>query len=366
MKQNNELDVIVSPLLAWLTTHRRPLPWRQSPTPYHVWISEIMLQQTRIEAVIPYYERFIRELPDVKALASVDDERLMKLWQGLGYYSRARNLKKAALTVMEKHGGALPADVDALRALSGIGDYTAGAVASIAFGLPEPAVDGNVLRVIMRFLGCESDVMLPTTKKRTADMLREIYPEGEDAKGLTEAIMELGESVCVPSGTPHCEDCPLAHLCRAHADGRETTLPVRLAKKQKRQERLTVLLLMHEGRTVIRKRKPTGLLASLWEFPNVPYIATAEEAWQAAEALGLCPLTASPAPNATHVFTHVIWDMNAFVLECQAPPENGELLLVSADEIRQEYAIPTAFRTYEAFALALMDTGKPTDNATEK
>ena len=235
MNQKQKLSQIITPLLCWYERHKRPLPWRMEPTPYHVWISEIMLQQTRIEAVIPYYERFLKELPDVAALAAADDDRLMKLWEGLGYYSRARNLKKAALQIMEKHGGELPESAEELKRLSGIGDYTAGAISSICFGKPEPAVDGNVLRVIMRVLGKTDDIALSSTKKETADALREIYPEGDDAKGLTQAIMELGESVCIPNGEPKCGVCPLAALCRARAENSVDSIPVKSPKKPRKR-----------------------------------------------------------------------------------------------------------------------------------
>ena len=216
MKETEErLRACVAPLLSWYRGARRELPWRAEPTPYRVWVSEIMLQQTRIEAVIPYYERFMAELPDVAALAAVPEERLLKLWEGLGYYSRARNLKKAAERVTAEHGGALPADAAALRKLPGIGDYTAGAIASIAFGLPEPAVDGNVLRVVMRLTACGDDVLEQRTRRRVAGELRAVYPSGGEAGLLTEALMELGETLCLPNGEPRCESCPLRTLKRA-------------------------------------------------------------------------------------------------------------------------------------------------------
>ena len=201
--QTTPLSSTVEPLLAWYGQYRRSLPWRDAPTPYHVWLSEIMLQQTRIEAVIPYYERFLAAYPTVAQLAAADDERLMKLWEGLGYYSRARNLKRAAKQVVEQYGGELPADYTALRALPGIGAYTAGAIASIAFGLPEPAVDGNVLRVVTRLTADERDIMKESTKKGVTEALRAVYPtEPAEAAAMTQALMELGERVCIPSGEP--------------------------------------------------------------------------------------------------------------------------------------------------------------------
>jgi len=240
MYDQKQLKKLISPLLSWYEKNKRPLPWRNDPTPYHVWISEIMLQQTRIEAVIPYYERFLRELPDIASLAAVPDDRLMKLWEGLGYYSRARNLKKAACALMEKYGGQLPDSAEELRRLSGIGDYTAGAIASISFGKPEPAVDGNVLRVIMRYLGKTDDIALQATKKETAAALRAVYPSGNAASNLTQAIMELGESVCIPNGQPKCECCPLSSLCVAKTENLTDSIPVKSPKKPRKQEPKTV------------------------------------------------------------------------------------------------------------------------------
>ena len=215
-------------LVAWYRENKKDYPWRQEPTPYHVWISEIMLQQTRIEAALDYYTRFIKELPDVFALAAVEDDRLMKLWQGLGYYSRARNLKKAALTLVNDYGGVLPDDAKALQKLPGIGEYTAGAIASIAYHKPEPAVDGNVLRVLSRLLLSYDDIMLPATKKAMTAKLRSVYPCGEEASLLTEGIMELGEVVCIPNGEPRCAVCPVAEFCRAKEKGERISKSVRL------------------------------------------------------------------------------------------------------------------------------------------
>jgi A/G-specific adenine glycosylase len=232
MNDKQLIRAAVPLLVDWCAAVRRPLPWRLEPTPYHVWISEIMLQQTRIEAVIPYYERFLAALPDVAALAAVDDDRLMKLWEGLGYYSRARNLKKAAQQVIERFGGALPATAEELRSLSGIGEYTAGAIASLAFHKPEPAVDGNVLRVLSRLLASKDDVMSPAVRKSVTTQLRDVYPSGERAALLTEGLMELGETVCIPNGEPLCDACPAAALCRARAAGDPTQYPVRSAPKE--------------------------------------------------------------------------------------------------------------------------------------
>ena len=255
----------------WFSENGRDLPWRREPDPYRVWLSEIMLQQTRIEAVIPYYFRFLEAFPSVSSLAEAEDGRLYKLWEGLGYYSRARNLKKAAIILARDYGGALPPDPKLLRSLPGIGDYTAGAVASIAFGLPEPAVDGNVLRVLSRVSLYGGDVMLPAAKKEAAEALREIYPGGRAAAMMTEGLMEIGEVVCVPNGEPLCASCPLRGLCQAEARGEALNYPVRSPRKERRIEERTVFLIRAPGgRFLLRRRPAEGLLGGMWEFPSVP------------------------------------------------------------------------------------------------
>jgi A/G-specific adenine glycosylase len=333
-------------LTAWYRTSERPFPWRQSPTPYHVWLSEIMLQQTRIEAVIPYYERFIAELPDVASLAAVDDERLMKLWEGLGYYSRARNLKKAAIAVMEQFDGQLPQTAKELRRLAGIGPYTAGAVASIAFGQPEPAVDGNVLRVVSRLLADPSDIMLPATRERVTEQLRATYPEaGQGCRTLTQAWMELGERVCIPNGTPHCEDCPVRTLCLAHETGAEEEYPVRSAKKPRRIEPRTVLLLFCGDRFAVRRRPDTGLLAGLWEFPSLEGEIGEDGVRDYLATLGIKAGMMTPTSPAKHIFTHIEWHMNGYAVDCADSGDN-DLTWVTAEEWLRDYAAPTAYRAF--------------------
>ena len=340
-------DELIAPLLSWFCSVRSPLPWRESKDPYRIWLSEIMLQQTRIEAVIPYYHRFLSEAPSVKALAELPDERLMKLWEGLGYYSRARNLKKASLLVMEHHGGSLPRNFSALRALPGIGDYTAGAIASIAFGLPEPAVDGNVLRVIMRLSGREDDIALDATKKAVTEWLREIYPEGEDAGDLTEGLMELGEKVCLPVGAPKCSECPLAAQCAARRDERWRELPKKSPKKERRTEEYTVLLLCSERGVALRKRPTKGLLAGLWEFPMLDGHLSEKEVCSRLSELGIKVSSIHPCGKASHIFTHITWNMIGMRLICDAeqlPEELGEFF--PPERLRDEIAVPTAYRYF--------------------
>ena len=345
MNRNSETEKLKSCLplvIQWYAECGRPLPWRQEPSPYHVWLSEIMLQQTRIEAVIPYYWRFLREFPTVEALAGAEDERLMKLWEGLGYYSRARNLKKAAVQIMEQYGGRLPQQAAALKKLPGIGDYTAGAIASIAYGQPEPAVDGNVLRVLARLLASEEDIALTGTKARFTALLRQSYPSGREAALLTEGIMELGETICIPNGEAKCTACPLQAHCLAHETDTVTRYPVKSPPRERRLEQRTVLLLRHAGRYAIRKREGKGLLEELWEFPNQLGRFSAREAQAWAEAQGLTVTACVPCPPGKHIFTHVEWHMEAFLLDCAG--EGGPFLWKSPAEISGEYSVPTAFR----------------------
>ena len=332
------LPCIAGPLLAWYEKNARELPWRRDVTPYRVWVSEIMLQQTRIEAAKGYFERFTAAFPTVQALAAAERDRVMKLWEGLGYYSRARNLHEAAGIVVSDHGGELPADYAALRALPGIGDYTAGAIASIAFGLPEPAVDGNVLRIGARLTACEQSIGSEKIKKQLREALRKQYTERCGA--LSSAIMELGETVCLP-GTPDCGRCPLAELCAAHRLGRETEFPVMPEKKPRKQQDMTVFLLEHEGRFALRRREDRGLLAGLWEFPNAPGRLDREGALAWAEKRGLRPLSAHGCGEALHIFSHVQWNMTGWRIRCGEAPE--ELVWAENDE---EHALPAAFRAY--------------------
>ena len=333
------------PLIDWYRAHQRPLPWRSSPTPYHVWISEIMLQQTRIEAVIPYYERFLAALPDVRALAEVDDERLMKLWEGLGYYSRARNLKKAAALLCNHYDGTLPADFEELRSLPGIGDYTAGAIASIAYGLPEPAVDGNVLRVYARLTACPDDVMSVKTRKAVTAALRELYPRGGNAGLLTQGLMELGENICIPNGEPRCKECPLNSQCQAYRTNTASQYPVRAPKKARRIEERTVFILRYAGKIAMRKRPAHGLLADLWELPALDGMADIDtiEAWLAACETSI--ETIKPCGQAKHIFTHVEWHMTGYDITCTT--ESPAFVWMDKDALAA-CASPTAFKFYRA------------------
>ncbi len=330
-------------LLPWYDAHVRDLPWRRDPSPYRVWVSEIMLQQTRIEAVKGYFDRFMAALPTVRDLAAAPEETVLKLWEGLGYYSRARNLHKAAKVIVEKYGGELPADAGALRALPGIGDYTAGAVASIAFGLPEPAVDGNVLRICARLTCCPDGIGDAAVKTSFREDLRCQYPTHR-CGDFTSALMELGETVCLP-GTPDCDACPLRDLCRACEAGTQTEYPVMPEKRPRKVQDRTVFLLEHEGRAALVRRPDKGLLAGMWELPNVEGALSEAEAMAQAAAWGCGPLSAAPCGEAVHIFTHLEWHMTGWRIQCAAAPER--FAWTTPAQRADTYAVPAAFRAYK-------------------
>ncbi len=329
-------------LLPWYYVNRRALPWRADREPYHVWLSEIMLQQTRVEAVKGYYARFLATVPTIEALAGCDDDTLHKLWEGLGYYSRVRNLKKAAQVVMEKHGGRFPENFQDILALPGIGDYTAGAICSICFDAPTPAVDGNVLRVAARLTRDDRPIQLPAMKADVRQKLAEIYPAR--AGDFTQALMELGATVCGPNRAPDCGACPCRAFCQGAIHGDAEKFPVRLAKKQRKTEKKTLFIFSCDGRYALEKRPNQGLLAGLWQFPNVDGHLTAEEALAQAEALGLRPAQVHRQRELSHIFTHIQWDMRGFYIEVKEAA--GELQWFTAEEIEEKAALPTAFRQF--------------------
>ncbi len=346
------VETVTCRLLSWYDSGRRILPWRENPTPYHVWVSEIMLQQTRVEAVKPYYDRFMRALPDIASLSGVPEDELLKLWEGLGYYSRARNLKRAAQIIMEEYGGNMPGEYDALLGLPGIGSYTAGAISSIAFGRREPAVDGNVLRVLARLKGDERDISLAGVRREIEKELRALMP-GERPGDFNQAMMELGATVCVPSGRPNCPACPLEGYCTAHFEGKELDYPRRTPKKARAVEEKTVLIIRDENRAALQKRPEKGLLAGMYEFPCMEGHRSAQEVLDYLSRQGLSVLRIEPLKSSKHIFTHKEWHMIGYAVRVDELAQNRtpeQMIFVERQKARETYPIPSAYRAYLEYA----------------
>ena len=342
------LDRIAAPLLTWYDRQRRVLPWREDPVPYHVWVSEIMLQQTRVEAVKPYYDRFMRSLPDIEKLAIAEEEVLLKLWEGLGYYNRVRNLNKAAVEIMEKYGGNMPEDYEDLLKLPGIGSYTAGAIASIAYGKPVPAVDGNVLRVLARLRCDDRDIMQQWVKKKIEEELAVVIPK-ERPGDFNQALMELGAVVCIPNGEPACGKCPWEDICMAHQKGVETQFPVKSGKKSRKVEEKTVLIIRDENKAALQKRPSKGLLAGMYEFPNIEGHLSEKEVLVWLKEIGLSVIRIEPLTESRHIFTHKEWHMIGYsvrVDELDRGDTNSGLIFVEQNEAKDKYPIPSAYSAY--------------------
>ena len=320
------MKAAVSPLLEWYRVCKRDLPWRKARTFYSVLVSELMLQQTRVEAVKERYVQFLQRFPAPEALAGASEDEVLKNWEGLGYYSRARNLHKAAKIIAEQ---GFPKDFAGVRALPGVGDYTAGAICSIALGLPQPAVDGNVLRILSRLYADGANIDEPATRARWSELLRAAYPP--ETGDFCEALMELGAIVCVPNGAPLCGACPWAGFCRAHLAGEEERYPVRSEKKARRIVEATVLVLRCGNKYALEKRPAKGLLAGLWQFPFFE-----------GEAPDFGKVLAEK--RAKHIFTHVEWRMQGRLVQARA--ELPQYVWATADEIRRTYAVPSALKAF--------------------
>ena len=342
MDQTHEvLKMLPDALLPWYEVNKRDLPWRNDKNPYHIWLSEVMLQQTRVEAVKDYYLRFIKAIPSVNHLSRVDDEVLNKLWEGLGYYSRARNLKKAAVRLVNECGGTIPADHDYILQLPGVGRYTAGAICSIAFNMRTPAVDGNVMRVISRILDDDTPIDIPAHRKWMDEKLKDVYPE--NSCDFTQALMELGATVCGPNKKPECDKCPCCSFCTGKKNGREALLPARLPKRKRRIEEYTVYIIKSQDKYALRKRND-GLLAGLWEFPNTMGKVEPQNALVILEKMGLKPSQLFRVVERKHIFTHIEWSLRGFYVETQYP--EGDFTWFTAEQIRSQAALPTAFRQF--------------------
>ena len=341
--KNENLKKLPAPLLAWYEENKRDLPWRQEVSPYRTWVSEIMLQQTRVAAVVPYFQRFMEAYPTVETLAAADTEELLHLWQGLGYYSRARNLQKAARVIMKDYGSVFPHTYEAVRALPGIGDYTAGAILSIAMGQDVPAVDGNVLRVVSRITGCKENVLDDKVRKKLRSWVAEVLPKGQ-AGVFNQAMMDLGAGVCLPNGEPLCDACPAREFCEAKAESLQKQLPVRKKSKEKRVEKHTVFVLCRGEEVAICKRPEKGLLAGLWEYPNVVGELSEQAAAKQLEKWNVIPHLWVKKISATHIFTHIRWEMTGYIVEIVG---NGKSEWIWADkEERHKKAVPSAFARF--------------------
>lgn len=337
-------------LISWYRENRRKLPWREDPTPYHVWISEIMLQQTRVEAVKPYYARFLKALPTVKDLAEAEEDTLLKLWEGLGYYNRVRNMQKAAQQIMMDFDGQFPDHYEAILSLKGIGSYTAGAISAFAYGLPKAAVDGNVLRVLSRILGNREDIMKASVKKQMEEKLEKVIPPKE-ASDFGQGLIELGALICLPNGEPKCRECPLQKWCSAYREGLQDEIPVRRKPKERKKEKKTVFIFRDGEKAAIRKRPKKGLLAGLYELPNEKGHLSMEEAVAYSKKIGLTPVRVKALGEAKHIFSHVEWEMTGYFIwvdelekSCREP-----MLFVRPEEVEKEYPIPSAFEKYVGY-----------------
>ena len=362
-----QYEKIADPLLAWYDRGHRSLPWREDPVAYKVWISEIMLQQTRVEAVKPYFNRFINELPDVRSLAECEEDKLLKLWEGLGYYNRARNLQKAAKQVMEEYGGQMPHTQDELLKLAGIGNYTSGAIASIAFGEKVPAVDGNVLRILSRLSLDEEDILKDSTKRRVERQLLEVMPKSRPGD-FNQALMELGATVCIPNGKPKCEECPWENICMAHKEGKEEEFPKKEAKKKRTIEKKTVLIIQDENKSALHKRPAQGLLAGLYEFPNLEGHQSEKRILAYLKKIGLEVLRIQKMEPSKHIFSHKEWHMIAYRIQVDELAPKGKQLeeenwiFVESKEAEIKYPLPSAFGAYTKYLNIVQGSGKIKDD----
>ena len=352
-KVSSEADLrnIVKPLVNWYRENKRDLPWRHNPDAYRVWISEIMLQQTRVEAVKGYYDRFLKALPTVKDLAEAEEDKLLKLWEGLGYYNRVRNMQKAAQQIMVDHAGRFPDTYEEILQLKGIGNYTAGAISAFAYGIPKPAVDGNVLRVISRITGSYEDIMKQSVRKKIESALEQVIPT-DAASDFNQGLIELGAIVCVPNGGPKCEQCPVKEYCIAHAENLTAEIPVKKKAKARKIEERTVLIFKDGKQIAIRKRPAKGLLAGLYEFPNLEGKFSMDEVTEYSKEIGLIPVRVQKLPEAKHIFSHIEWHMIGYeviVDELEKTNEKG-FLFIHPEQIKKEYSIPSAFEKYTEYA----------------
>lgn len=349
-----DFSIVTIDLLQWFQENKRELQWRSNPNPYYVWISEIMLQQTRVEAVKDYFSRFIQTLPGIRDLAQAREERLLKLWEGLGYYNRARNLQKAAIKIMEKYNGELPADYSSLLKLPGIGSYTAGAIASIAYGIAEPAVDGNVLRVAMRLTASYDDITKVKVKKDLEDDIRKFIPKNEPGN-FNQALMELGAIICIPKGQPLCKLCPIKKYCKAYLNNITLELPIKTQKKPRKIEEKTIFILEYNKQYAICQRSSKGLLAGLWELPSLEGKKEEKEIRELFTQLGITGYKIEVLQEAKHIFSHIEWHMTGYKIylsrytikqDIQLKEIFGNYIWINRKQLEEKYTLPSAFVAY--------------------
>lgn len=327
-------------LLRWYDQHARVLPWRGIHNAYHTWVSETMLQQTRVETVLAYFDRFIQRFPTVEALAAAPEDEVLKLWEGLGYYRRARNLHKGAQQVVAEHGGVIPRDVKELLKISGIGEYTAGAIASIAYDQAVPAVDGNVIRVVSRVKGIRENVGIPSVKRRIAQEAAALVPQSRPGD-FNQAMMDLGATICVP-GTPSCERCPVSALCDAYREGDAEDIPELPRKNPPKVIDYDLCLIFNGDRVLMRQRTET-MLQGLWVYPMVEDHHTIKQlAPLVKKRIGVPVTDIQPAGDAKHIFTHQVWQMKLYIMHTTAEAPAG-WRFVTMEEM-QQLTIPTAVK----------------------
>jgi len=333
---------MVNNIINWYQKNKRMLPWRKDKNPYHIWISEIMLQQTKIEAVKKYYNRFIQEIPDVKNLSKIEEERLLKLWEGLGYYTRARNLQKAAKIITNELNGKFPTKYEELIKLPGIGEYTASAITSISFQEQVATVDGNVLRVMMRILNSKENVLEEAVRKKVTKALTETLKKYnvKHPGDFNEGMMELGETICIPNTKPICNECPIKNFCKAYKENTQETLPIRIKKNRKKEENLTVFLIIYQNKVAVSYREEKGLLHHMYEFPNINKKLTKQETEAYLKSLHITGKI-TKGPSHTHIFTHKKWKMQSYIIELTKEIKTYKFYTIK--EIEENLALPTAF-----------------------
>ena len=336
-------------VIKWYLENKRDLPWRNGKNAYHIWVSEIMLQQTRVEAVKPFYARFLEIYPSIEALAEAKEDELLKVWEGLGYYNRVRNMQIAARQIVSEHKGRFPETYEETKRLKGIGNYTAGAISSFAFGIAKPAVDGNVLRVVTRVLGSYDDIAKVSTRTIIEEKIEAVIPK--DAAGdFNQGMIELGAIICVPNAAPKCRECPLKEICIAKQSKKTNEIPVKTKKPKRKIEKKTVLILWDGRKVAIKKRPNRGLLAGLYEFPNLEGHLSEEEILIWVKSQKISPIQIEKIEEAKHIFTHLEWHMKGYKIRIEEIEEESDsMIFLRQKEIQESYSLPSAFERYAKY-----------------